>query len=395
MSEANLLSALFDLTNSLVELYLANIIKPFLILHEKFYKALNETLRSFLDDQSNRIPKWFTANFITYTRTLMVLPCILLMVHGHTFLPSIIILGVDFGDFLDGVVARYWVDQKWIDSVDKDMEDTPSKKKNEDEDYVVDVRESWIVAHRNKTYGGFIDAVCDKAFLIPCWISLLNSVPGSGYAKIMQYIVLWCLILTETVSGCIRFKAYYTSNGIAAPAVKGLDFSTSAVKADHIGKAKQTFEMFGTAFYVWMPLRYLGLLLMTAAVPLAYESVRRKVKKRVIYVDGTTDKLDHETLKFWKQAKGLGSKLLVGISKNDKNMISNASACESVDGVIVNAPNKLSLAYLGKIGVDYVVCGVGKSECVVSSEVVAARRCLVIVDDETCQPMDSKGSKAE
>jgi glycerol-3-phosphate cytidylyltransferase-like family protein len=139
----------------------------------------------------------------------------------------------------------------------------------------------------------------------------------------------------------------------------------------------------------------MGLLLLTAAVPLAYESVRRKVHKRVVYVDGTSNKFDHQTLKFWKQAKGMGSKLIVGITKNgDKDMVANAMACESVDSVIVNAPAKLSLAYLTKIGVDYVVCGVGNSESVVSSEVVAARRCLVIVDDNTCMPMDSKGGKA-
>lgn len=265
------------------------------------------------------------------------------------------------------------------------------------------VKESWIVAQRHQMYGGFIDAVCDKAFLIPCWISLLACVPGSDYMRIGQYIVLWALILTETVSGCIRFKAYYTSNGIAAPTVKGLDFSTSAVKADHIGKAKQTFEMFGTAFYVLIPLRYLGLILLSAAVPLAYESVRRKVKKRVIYVDGTcpATTFNHETLKFWKQAKGLGSKLMVGISssssssKNDQDMIANASACESVDCVLVNAPTKISLAFMAKYGVDYVVCGVGNSENVVSSEVVAAKLCLVIVDDRTCMLMDSKGGKAE
>jgi glycerol-3-phosphate cytidylyltransferase-like family protein len=153
--------------------------------------------------------------------------------------------------------------------------------------------------------------------------------------------------------------------------------------------------MFGTAFYVLVPIRFLGLLLLSAAVPLAYESVRRKVKKRVIYVDGTCERFNHETLKFWKQAKGLGSKLIVGIAKSDKDMIANASACESVDSVLVNAPDKISLAFMTKFGVDYVVCGVGNSESVVSSEIVAARRCLVIIDDGTCKPMDSKGGKSE
>lgn len=89
---------------------------------------------------------------------------------------------------------------------------------------------SWAVSHRNRTYGGFVDAVCDKAFVVPCWISLLSTVPASGYLRITQCFVLWCLILAETASGCIRFRAFFTASGIPAPTVEGLDFSTSAVK---------------------------------------------------------------------------------------------------------------------------------------------------------------------
>ncbi len=81
-------------------------------------------------------------------------------------------------------------------------------------------------------------------------------------------------------------------------------------QADHVGKAKQTFEMIGTAFYIIHWTRYLGLLLLVAALPLSYESLRRKIKKRSIYVDGTVNGINHETLKFWKQAKNLGSRLL-------------------------------------------------------------------------------------
>lgn len=387
MTETGLLYAILNLLNSTVEIYLANIIKPFLVLHEKFYKALNTTLRGIFDNHSSQIPKWFTANFITYARTWLVIPCIFLMNKGHTLLPSLIIFSVDFGDFLDGVVARFWIDQKEIEAIAEDV-DTQGKDK-------LNIQESWIVAQRRKNYGGFIDAVCDKVFVVPCWICLLATVPDAGHVRTLQYLVLWTLILTEGASGSIRFKAYYSSNGVTAPAIKGLDFSSSAVKADHIGKAKQTFEMFGTAFFVLSPFKYLGLILLTAAVPLAYESLTRKIKKRVIYVDGTVEKIDHETLKFWKQAKGLGSKLIVGITSDTKDMVANASASESVDSIIVNAPAKLSISFLEKIGVDYVVCGVGNSESVVSSELTAAGRCLVIIDDNTCKPMGSKIDKSE
>jgi phosphatidylglycerophosphate synthase/glycerol-3-phosphate cytidylyltransferase-like family protein len=310
----------------------------------------------------------------------------MLLVNGYKYLAALLILAVDFGDFLDGVVARYWFDRKKIEAISNEEESKDTPK----------ISASWIIDHRQKSYGGFIDAVCDKAFVVPIWLISLASVPSSKLFHIAQYVVLWFLIFTEVSSGCIRFRAYYTCNGVAAPSVKGLDFSTSAVKADHIGKAKQTFEMFGTAFFVSSSMKYFGLILLAAAVPLAYESVRRKTKKRTIYVDGTSDNFDHHTLKFWKQAKGLGSKLVVGFSEEKKDMIQLAKACESVDSVLLNAPQgKLTSKYLDQLGVDYVVCGVGQSTGVVSTELIAAKRCLIIVDDKTAKPLESKDVKTE
>ena len=107
--EKDLLRTTFDLVDSLVELYLKSAIAPFLKLHEKFYTGLNKVLRQVLD--SNEIPTWFTANFITYGRTLLVFPTILLLASEYQILPALLAIFVDFGDFLDGVVARYWVDQ--------------------------------------------------------------------------------------------------------------------------------------------------------------------------------------------------------------------------------------------------------------------------------------------
>jgi len=269
------LDFLLSIINFIVELYLSSVIKAFLCFHDKFYSWLNTTIRNLLDENSDKIPKWFTANFITYARTWLVVPCVILMTKGFVVVPSLILIAVDFGDFLDGVVARYWVERKEIEAVGKEIDDNDTKDKPT-------LEPSWIIRHREKTYGGFIDAVCDKAFLIPCWISLLSTVPNSSHVNTIQYAIVWSLILIETASGSIRFKAFYTSNGITAPVVKGLDFSTSAVKADGIGKAKQTLEMVGSALFILPIFRYAGLLLMSAAVPLAYESVRRKIKVRVI-----------------------------------------------------------------------------------------------------------------
>lgn len=395
----NPLHPIFDIIDSVVELYLASIIKPFVKLHEKFYSRINTTLRSALDKNKKRIPKWFTANLITYGRTLMIIPCLLLLAWGHVILPSLIVILVDFGDFFDGVVARYWADIK------KEKELTMSKKKDvatasDDDGFEVVTTgsphrvTSWIVNHRNRSYGGFVDAVCDKAFIVPCWILLLSHIPGTGF-RLVQYVTLWCLILAEIASGAIRFRAYFTAGGVPAPTVTDFDFSSSAVKADHVGKAKQTFEMVGTALFILPSLpRYIGLLLLIAAVPLAYESVRRKIKKRIIYVDGTDKTFDYRTLKFWMQAKGMGSKLIVGVAGEKKtDMVLNACASSSVDEVIAEAPPKVDLNFLETFRIDYVVCAAGQS--VAQDDVLDADRCLTIGEDGVARPLKAKGPRKD
>lgn len=153
--------------------------------------------------------------------------------------------------------------------------------------------------------------------------------------------------------------------------------------------------MIGTALYILPWTRYLGLLLLIAALPLAYESVRRKIKKRVIYVDGTMNGINHETLMFWKQAKNMGSKLIIGIRSRDKDMIQNACSSESVDSVISGAPKKLSLSYMNEEGIDYVVLGPGQSMDSVTTEVASAQRCLVIGSDGAARPLEAKEIKLE
>lgn len=399
--QKNLVSTVFDLIDAVVEIYLSSVIKPFLKLHETFYSRMNQALRKVLDD--NNIPEWFTANFITYARTVLVVPTVLLLAWDYYVLSAVICVGVDFGDFLDGVVARYWVDIKKALAVELEGKDSPrsaSPANSDNESFEVVTTGSphsvlsWVQIHRNRTYGGFVDAVCDKAYVIPCWIALISTIPTTSMFKIFQYIALVCLVLAETASGCIRFRAYFTSGGHPAPKVEGFDFSSSAVKADHIGKAKQTFEMVGTALFMIPWLRYFGLIFLLLAVPLAYESVRRKVMKRVIYVSGDVS-FDHKTLKFWMQAKGMGSKLIVGIPGEKKtDMVLNACASLSVDEVITEAPTKVDLMFLEKRGVDFVISSAGQAKFV-TDEVINASRCLAIGEDGVARPLKAKEGKDE
>ena len=225
--------------------------------------------------------------------------------------------------------------------------------------------------------------------MIPTWIILISTIPLSSCLKIVQYVCLLWLILAEVASGCIRFEAYYTSGGVPAPKVDGLDFSTSAVKADHVGKAKQTFEMVGTALFMIPWFRYLGLPLLLLAMPLAYESVRRKVKKRVLYVSGDTP-FDHKTIKFWMQTKAMGSGLVVGIPGEKKtDMVLNACSCSCVDEVIAEAPSKVDLMFLEKLGIDYVISLAGQTQFV-TDEVINENRCLVIGEDSVARPVKAK-----
>mmetsp|Transcript_6512 Transcript_6512/g.8465 ORF Transcript_6512/g.8465 Transcript_6512/m.8465 type:complete len:443 (-) Transcript_6512:300-1628(-) len=405
----NVLQLVLDMVDFMVEHYfLPKLIAPFLSRHEVFYGQLNAMMRKVLDDNKPKIPKWFTANFITYVRTWVVFPTLLLLSWNHTIVPAVLVILVDFGDFLDGVVARFWVDvrKEEEEQKKKDKDGSPIKSSTSSSDMTaVDSFEivttgsphsvqSWVHSHRDRAYGGFIDAVCDKAYVIPCWISLTHLVSGGfGVLGMIQYFTLFSLILAETASGCIRFRAFFTSPGVATPKTEGFDFSNSAVKADHVGKAKQTFEMVGTALFIMPWTRYLGLMLLIVALPLAYESVRRKIKKRVIYVyyGGAGEGVfDHKTLKFWMQAKALGaSKLIVGISAEDADVkvttdqVLNACASSVVDEIVVEAPRKVDKMFLEQRKIDYVLLTQSQQlkADLTTEEVVNLNRVLVVGKD--------------
>jgi hypothetical protein len=74
---------------------------------------------------------------------------------------------------------------------------------------------------------------------------LLHNVPESQY---LEHISIRCNSLIPSNGQRLhRLQAYRSSGGVPATKVRS-DFSTSAVKADHIGK-EQTFEMVGTVLF--------------------------------------------------------------------------------------------------------------------------------------------------
>jgi glycerol-3-phosphate cytidylyltransferase-like family protein len=157
--------------------------------------------------------------------------------------------------------------------------------------------------------------------------------------------------------------------------------------------------MVGTALFI-LPFffKYIGLVLLMFAVPLAYESVRRKVNSRVIYVDGTVKNFDHKTIKFWTQAKGMGSKLVVGVqgtTSQNSDMLLNACSSSRVDEVMAEAPSKIDLYFLDKNKIDYIVLYTGQTGLEMDDDVLNANRCLGIGEDGSARPVKAKGSHKE
>ena len=152
--------------------------------------------------------------------------------------------------------------------------------------------------------------------------------------------------------------------------------------------------MVGTALFIIPVARYFGLALLMLALPLAYESVRRKVNKRVMYVNGVVEKFDHKTLKFWMQVKAMGSKLIVGIPGQKTEMVLNACASGSVDQVVAEAPDTIDLMYLEKLGIDFVIASAGQAKFV-TDEILASKRCLTIGEDGIARPWKLKNEGKE
>jgi len=150
----DLLRTVLDLVDAVVELYLRSVIRPFLKWHEVFYAALNKVLRQALD--RHRVPQHFTANFITYARTVLVFPTIVLLAWGHQVGPAILVILVDMGDFLDGVVARYWVDQ-----ANKEKEES-SNHKSDDADNTTNKSRSSSPSSDKDSFGTLYDVILSK-----------------------------------------------------------------------------------------------------------------------------------------------------------------------------------------------------------------------------------------
>jgi hypothetical protein len=260
-----LVQSVIDLLDVLVDLYLGSLVKPFLRFHDEFSANMNTLLRSILDDNKDRIPDWLTGNVSAYLRVFLVFPTILFLAWGQLVIPFLFVVMVAALGLLGSVVADFWVDARRDHAEDAIREDDRPTSKSlapSDDDsmdsyefgeFVSGVHEpyvwfshliflvslevvttgspqrmkSWSLTHRFRACAVFLDATCDKAFIIPCWIYLLSTVP-SGQSRTLKYVSLFWLIVTEVANGCLQFKTFYSgSSGV--PQVEGDVFPSSSI----------------------------------------------------------------------------------------------------------------------------------------------------------------------
>jgi phosphatidylglycerophosphate synthase len=265
----------------IVSLLVPILLKP----HLQCYGWINVTVTTIINNRG--LPKWLTANLISYSRTTLIVPTLLLLARNYHLLPVLFVILNDFLDLFDGIVARYWL-----------------KKLNQDDICLVLDTDSQITKRRKREFGSYVDAVLDKMFVLPLWIFLLSHFQCS----MVSMVVLWPLIMMETVSGFVRTVAYHTAVGTVASGDSG-----SIITSTNLGKTKQQLEMLGSALLLIPFLHYLGAAVLLLSWPLALESVRRKLAPKVMYVTCDASPLNELTVLFFQRAKSLGTKLIVGI----------------------------------------------------------------------------------
>lgn len=252
---------------------------------------------------------------------------------------------------------------------------------------------SWARMHRERVHTTFASSMADRGFAIAFLMALIHRVPTTGCFHVAQYLTLVSVIVMETANGCLAFCKFFSSQLISPPQTEDVDLSNSSVNPVHLSNLKVGLEYMGMAFFALPLSSYLGLFLLMLAVPLEYELLREKGRKRVLYHIETGKSFDHKTLKAWMQMKSLASKLIVGVPRRDAmDMVMNACASNTVDEVVVEAPTKCDLLFVEKQGVDFVVLVPGQKN-VVTDEVVNANRVLILAEDGHLRRLKPKGSQ--
>lgn len=401
-----------DLAESMgrtMEPFLELVIQPLLTYHAQFYGAVGTALTSTFD--SYPLPAAVTANAVTYGRTLLVFPTLLLLARGHSLLPALMVLLNDFLDFADGVVARWW-----------------SKRREAPARHGAVTRGAYP-SHRRKRlaaqWGMFVDAILDKAFVIPVWVALIQRDSG---ASTTTAVLLLTLALLETARHAAagpapvasrrspsRCTAPTSARGRTTPrkarrprpraatppsratrwgrrsrrsrwsAPPSSSCPSHGTRAARAGSGERREA--GSPLTPHLPAASLpALVLLCLAVPLAAESVRRKAVPRRVYASVQLSKaaLTAQELQFlhrasasgaWVAHRGGGSCgpplltwgtpislpgtwLSVGIHPKTKSDVRELLASVSVvDEVVEGVPSEVDARWLSDNGFHIAACG--------------------------------------
>eukprot|EP01138_Halocafeteria_seosinensis_P013824 gb/GECG01014116.1/.p1 GENE.gb/GECG01014116.1/~~gb/GECG01014116.1/.p1 ORF type:complete len:276 (+),score=10.42 gb/GECG01014116.1/:1-828(+) len=211
----------------------------------------------------------FTANIVTYSRTLLVIPIAYCMRMNLTGWACLLVLWHDTLDHVDGIVAKAQINVGYKD---------------------------------DSQWGSFVDAFCDKiVFIFSLWTILIVL----GYEREPVWLswfiisVSAALIFYEFAIGAIRVNDYYyeyfQQNSGSKKKLKGTLISIACEQpfrrmilmvrtAVMEGKLKQKFESFGIAFLA-LGLPYpsksiatpVGLICLLMATYLAHQSLAHKL----------------------------------------------------------------------------------------------------------------------
>ena len=256
-------------------------------------------------------PAWFTANGITTVRTALIAPTIVSLSTGWCApaLPVAAITVNALGDFFDGVVARW-------ERTDPDRRAylKMSLEKGASTSAEMEARltvPSKLRRRLDETWGSYYDAMADKVFFLPIWITMFATTPATGIDSVALQSALISLTSIEAAACYVRTRSYFLQD--------------SGIPAEAVGKVKYFAQAIGTAL-VLVPsstAAAAGTCLLVSSVPLAAVSVLRKMQGHTIYVELARDaSITPERLDALAAARSKGSRLVVGIPE--------AACCDDV-----------------------------------------------------------------
>ncbi len=303
----------FILKNVLQKVYLPLIVSPNFITYSRTALLLPLTLHfinvaatgsssadASLDLASSLSPQYdLSTNLSFKDQLLRIAPLSTAPVTANHVIPAILVATNLFLDFADGALARFEKRHperrieriKWYESIKSNplsIFSSNNQMYNQiaDGNHVDDVealKQKEITFYENEmkkhdVWGGYIDAMADKAFAIPVWIGIVSLYPSNF---VILQGVLYSHVAIETLSCFVRTRDYVNEikNLESAEDETNNNKPKSKVHAESVGKIKQIFSMTGTALLMLPPTSTVGFYCMAGSLPLAFISVYRKIPR--------------------------------------------------------------------------------------------------------------------